>query len=92
MLLQNPPFRELDSLFDQAPRCQLGDGSADADGRLPPWRQRVGPSRPAGRAADTIDISVERNVLTVTAERSYQREEGDQLYVAERHAARSAAR
>jgi HSP20 family protein len=37
-----------------------------------------------GVAADTIDISVERNLLTVTAERSYQREEGDRVYFGER--------
>jgi HSP20 family protein len=38
-----------------------------------------------GVAASSIDISVERNVLTVTAERNYQREEGDRVYFDERH-------
>ena len=37
-----------------------------------------------GVAADSIDISVERNVLTVTGERSWQRQEGDQVSLAER--------
>ncbi len=38
-----------------------------------------------GVSADSVDISIERNVLTVTAERSYQREEGDRVYFNERH-------
>jgi HSP20 family protein len=37
-----------------------------------------------GVSADSLDISVERNVLTVTAERDWQREEGDKVYLAER--------
>jgi len=37
-----------------------------------------------GVAADSLDIDVERNNLTITAERSYSREEGDQIYFAER--------
>jgi HSP20 family protein len=32
-----------------------------------------------------VDIDVERNVLTVTAQRSWERQEGDQVYLAERH-------
>jgi HSP20 family protein len=32
-----------------------------------------------------LDITVERSVLTVSAERSWQRDEGDQVYLAERH-------
>lgn len=34
---------------------------------------------------DSIDIDVERSVLTISAERNWQREEGDQLYLSERH-------
>jgi HSP20 family protein len=37
-----------------------------------------------GVRADSIDVNVERNVLTVSAERNWQREEGDRVYVAER--------
>ncbi len=37
-----------------------------------------------GVAADTIDIDIERNVLTVTAERSWRPQEGDQIYFSER--------
>ena len=38
-----------------------------------------------GVNADSVDINVERNVLTVSAERSWDRKEGDQVYLAERH-------
>lgn len=38
-----------------------------------------------GVTSDSIDISVERNVLTVTAERTFQRQEGDSVYFNERH-------
>lgn len=37
-----------------------------------------------GVAADSLDISVERNVLTVTGERYWDREEGDQVYLSDR--------
>ena len=37
-----------------------------------------------GVAAESLDVSVERDVLTVTGERSWQRQDGDQLYLAER--------
>ena len=37
-----------------------------------------------GVAADTLDINVERNVLTVTGERWWERQEGDQIYVSDR--------
>ena len=35
--------------------------------------------------ADSLEITVERNVLTIAAERSWQRQEGDQPYFAERY-------
>jgi len=37
-----------------------------------------------GVSADSIDISVERSVLTVSAERNWQLEEGDRVYLSER--------
>jgi len=37
-----------------------------------------------GIAADSLDVSVERNVLTVTGERNWERREGDQVYLSER--------
>jgi HSP20 family protein len=86
MLLQNSPFRELDSLFNQ----RTPGRSAWATGRpMPMDAYRRGDNvwvhlDLPGVAADTIDISVERNLLTVTAERNSQREEGDRMYFGER--------
>jgi HSP20 family protein len=37
-----------------------------------------------GVAADAVDVSVERSVLTVTAERSFPHNDGDQRYITER--------
>ena len=86
MLLQNSPFRELDSFFNQRTPTR----SAWVTGRpMPMDAYRRGDNvwvhlDLPGVAADSIDISVERNVLTVSAERSYQREEGDRVYLDER--------
>ena len=35
--------------------------------------------------ADSLDITVERNVLTIAAERNWQRQETDQAYFGERY-------
>jgi HSP20 family protein len=86
MLVQNSPFRELDSLFNQA----FGTGARVAAARpMPMDAYRRGDNvwvhlDLPGVSADSVDISVERNVLTVTAERSYGREEGDRVYFDER--------
>ena len=84
MLLQNSPFRDFDNLFDWST-----SGARTAGRAMPMDAYRrddnvwVHIDLP-GVAADSIDISVERNVLTVTAERTYQREEGDRVYFDER--------
>ncbi len=86
MLVQNSPFRELDNLFNQA---FSGDARRAAGRPMPMDAYRrddnvwVHLDLP-GVTADSVDISVERNVLTVSAERSYQRQEGDRLYFDER--------
>jgi HSP20 family protein len=90
MLVQNSPFRELDHLFNQAfgnanPRAAWVAGRP-----MPMDAYRRGDNvwvhlDLPGVSADSVDISVERNVLTVTAERTYQREEGDRVYFDERH-------
>jgi HSP20 family protein len=38
-----------------------------------------------GVKAENLDITVERNVLTVAAERTWQRQDGDQAYFGERY-------
>ena len=87
MLLQNSPFRELDTLFNM----RGNSPSAWAAGRpMPMDAYRRGDTvwvhlDLPGVTADSIDISVERNVLTVSAERNYERQEGDRVYFDERH-------
>lgn len=85
MLVMNSPFRDFDSLFDQLSGRSSGQTTSsmpmDAyrrDGDV--WVHLDLP----GVAADSLDVSVERNVLTVSGERNWQREEGDQLYLNER--------
>lgn len=81
MLLQSSPFRDFDNFFS---------GRTEAVRPAPMDAYRRGDDVWAhidlpGVAADSIDISVERNVLTIVAERSIEREEGDRVYFAERH-------
>ena len=45
-----------------------------------------------GVKAESLDITIERNVLTIAAERNWQRQETDQLYFGERYRVPSAAR
>ncbi len=87
MLLQNSPFRELDSLFNQRSAARSAWASARP---MPMDAYRRGDDvwvhlDLPGVTADSIDISTERNVLTVTAERSYPRQDGDRVYFDERH-------
>jgi HSP20 family protein len=86
MLVQNDPFRDIDAWFDRMTGRASGNGSwpmpMDAYKRGNDlWVDLDLP----GVAADSVDIDVERNVLTVTAQRSWERQEGDQVYLAERH-------
>ena len=84
MLIQNDPFRDFDALFGRLGRSSNGSVAMPMDAfrrGSDVWVQIDLP----GVAADSLDITVERSVLTVSAERSWQREEGDQVYLAERH-------
>jgi HSP20 family protein len=83
MLLQTSPFRDLDSFFDQF----TGRGDSFRVAPMDAYRRGddvwVHIDLP-GVAADSIDISVERSVLTIVAERKFQPEEGDTMYYNER--------
>ena len=83
MLLQTSPFRDFDSIFDQLSRRSDAFHTAPMDAYRRGDDVWVHLDLP-GVAADSLDISVERNVLTVTGERGWQREEGDRVYLAER--------
>ncbi|MFW2380386.1 MAG: Hsp20/alpha crystallin family protein [Acidimicrobiales bacterium] len=83
MQTQNDPFRLFDSLLDQfgTVRNTGGNVAVDAYRRGEDvWLHFDLP----GVAADSLDIDIERNVLTVSAERKWRSEEGDQMYFSER--------
>ena len=84
MLVRFDPFREFDRLFEAA------TGTAGVAPRSIPMNAvRRGDHLVVtfdlpGVPADAIDLTVERNQLTVTAERSIERQDGDEWLVAER--------
>lgn len=84
MLLQNDPQRDFDMLLSR-----LGPRGTNSPLTMPMDAYRRGEDvwvhiDLPGVAADSLDITVERNVLTVSAERDWQREDADQLYLSER--------
>jgi HSP20 family protein len=86
MLVQNDPFRDIDAWFDR----MTGRTSSNGSWPMPMDAYKRGNDLWVdidlpGVAADSVDIDVERNVLTISAERSWERKEGDQVYLAERH-------
>ena len=87
MLVMNSPFRELDALFDQVAGRSARSGETAHPAPMDAYRRAddvwVHIDLP-GVAAESLDVSVERGVLTVTGERTWQRQEGDQVYLTER--------
>jgi HSP20 family protein len=80
MLLQFDPFRELDRFADQAVnRAPTMPMDAVRRGETVHVFLDLPGVDPA-----SIDLEVERNVLTVKAERRWTREEGDQVLASER--------
>jgi HSP20 family protein len=82
MLMRFDPLREFDRLFDQA-------WSQTRQASVPMDAYRHGDSFVVhldlpGVDADSIDLTVERNALTITAERHWQPVEGDQVIASER--------
>jgi HSP20 family protein len=85
MLIQTDPFRDMDTLFSR-----LSGRPQNASGVMPMDAFRRGNDvwvhiDLPGVKADSLDITVERNLLTITAERDWQRQEGDQAYFGERY-------
>jgi HSP20 family protein len=78
MLMRTDPFRELDRLTQQV----FGTSSRPAFMPMDAWREgdtfRLEFDLP-GVQADSIDLDVERNVLTVRAERPVQETNGEQI-------------
>lgn len=82
MLMRFDPFRELDRLTNATvgrhwPSMLAMDAYRHGDQFLVYFDL-------PGAQADTIELSVEQNVLTVKAERNWTLAEGDELVVAER--------
>jgi HSP20 family protein len=86
MLVQNDPFRDIDAWFDR----MTGRTASNTQWPMPMDAYKrdndlwVDIDLP-GVSAQSIEINVERNVLTVSAQRDWDRKEGDQAYLAERH-------
>jgi HSP20 family protein len=84
-MIQTDPFRDLDTLFNR-----LSGRPQNAGGVMPMDAFRRGSDvwvhiDLPGVKAEGLDITVERNVLTIAAERDRQRQEGDQAYFGERY-------
>jgi HSP20 family protein len=85
MMMQTDPFRDLDTLFNRFTSRQATSG-----GVMPMDAFRRGSDvwvhiDLPGVKAEGLDITVERNVLTIAAERNWQPQEGDQAYFGERY-------
>ena len=87
MLLRYDPFRELDRMTDQL------FGTAGSPAGRPQWMPMDAVRRDQrvelrfdlpGVAPDSIDVTVERNVLTIRAERSWTPNEGEEILAQER--------
>jgi len=83
MLMRTDPFRELDRLTQQV----FGTAARPAFMPMDAWREgdkfQIEFDLP-GVQPDSIDLDVERNVLTVRAERAGRQENGAELIAAER--------
>ena len=86
MLFQNDPFRDVDALFGR-----LGTRPSPQGMPMDAYRRGedvwVHVDLP-GVSADSLEINVERNVLTLSAERSWATESEDRVYLNERSTGR----
>ncbi|MEL7209342.1 MAG: Hsp20/alpha crystallin family protein [Actinomycetota bacterium] len=80
MLLRFDPFREFDRMTDSFSRTSpsMPMDAVRRDDKVVVWLDLPGVD------ADSIDLEVERNVVTVKAERRYQAAEGEQVLARER--------
>jgi len=83
MLMRFDPFRELDRLTQQVWGPTQGRVGMPMDAYRHDDRFIVHFDLP-GVDPDSIDLTVERNVLTIQAQRSWQRGEGEEWLAAER--------
>ena len=87
MLLRTDPFREVDRLFEAAAQARDLARAIPMNAVRRGDRVEVSFDLP-GVVRDSIDLSVERNQLTLSAERQHELKDGDDWLVAERPAGR----
>ncbi len=83
MLMRFDPFREMDRIAQMATEAAQAPRSFPLDAYRRGDQFLVHFDLP-GVDASSIDLTVERNVLTVKAERRYERQPGDEIVVSER--------
>lgn len=83
MLMRFDPFRELDRLSQQAFGTALRPGAMPMDAYRTDGQFVVHFDLP-GVDPSSIDLTVEKDVLTITAERSWQRSDDQDVLVSER--------
>jgi HSP20 family protein len=83
MLMRFDPFRELDRQFDRLSQRNWAAGVMPIDAYRRGDHFYVHFDLP-GVDPQSVDLEVEKNVLTVKAERSWEPKEGDELVVSER--------
>ena len=84
MLVRFDPFREVDRFADQVDQFFRRSTSAVPMDAVRHGHQVFVSFDLPGVDPDTIDLSVERDVLTVTATRKFERAEGDEVLASER--------
>jgi HSP20 family protein len=87
MLVRFDPFREFDRLFEAASTATSGPRSMPMD-VVRRGDQLVLTFDLPGIPLDAIDLTVERDQLTISAERTHERREGEEWLVHERPAGR----
>ena len=83
MLMRSDPFREMDRIAQMATEATQTPRSFPLDAYRRGDEFIVQFDLP-GVDASSIDLTVERNVLTVKGERRFARQEGDEIIAAER--------
>lgn len=83
MLMRFDPFREFDRVADQVDQAFRRNASIPMDAVRHGDRVFVNFDVP-GVDPDAIDVTVERDVLTVSATRRFERSEGDEVLANER--------
>ena len=83
MLFQNDPFRDADALYNRLGTRSVGSHAMPLDAYRRGEDVWVHVDLP-GVSSDSLDINVERDVLTISADRDWPTEDDDRVYLSER--------